>query len=190
MLSLEICAEEPQKAWNRLKSVQRKRHKNKFYRRLHCLQFNGSNSSMQMIVLLLFKQTMTSGTRDTMKCIRRGEEGVRASDLEPSEDQAIDSKATFTSTGLEPFRTGLGRLLFTLNPSGTCSRPVPERSHANRKPIQSDFRTGSIWIHVGPVPCKHGLSLSLFFSENKFDLSLILKTVDFLEFWCLISFFI
>ena len=30
MLSLEICAEEPQKAWNRLKSVQRKWHKNIF----------------------------------------------------------------------------------------------------------------------------------------------------------------
>ena len=134
MLSLEICAEEPQKAWNRLKSVPRKRHKNKFYRRLHCLQFNGSNSSMQynwlLIVLLLFKQTMTSGTRDTMKCIRRGEEGVRASDLGPSEDQAIDSKATFTSTGLEPFRTGLGRLLLTLNRSGTCSRTVPCKQKA------------------------------------------------------------
>ena len=58
----------------------------------HCLHFNGSNSNKQYnwlpIVLLLFKQTMTSGTRDTMKYIRRGEEGVRASDLGPSENQA------------------------------------------------------------------------------------------------------
>ena len=58
----------------------------------HCLHFNGSNSNKQYnwlpIVLLLFKQTMTSGTRDSMKYIRRGEEGVRASDLGPSENQA------------------------------------------------------------------------------------------------------
>ena len=58
----------------------------------HCLHFNGSNSNKQYnwlpIVLLLFKQTMTSGTRDSMKYIRRGEEGVRASDPEPSENQA------------------------------------------------------------------------------------------------------
>ena len=57
-----------------------------------CLHFNGSNSNKQYnwlpIVLLLFKQTMTSGTRDSMKYIRRGEEGVRASDLGPSENQA------------------------------------------------------------------------------------------------------
>ena len=58
----------------------------------HCLHFNGSNSNKQYnwlpIVLLLFKQTMTSGTRDSMKYIRRGEEGVRASDPGPSENQA------------------------------------------------------------------------------------------------------
>ena len=58
----------------------------------HCLHFNGSNSNKQYnwlpIVLLLFKQTMTSGTRDSMKYIRRGEEGVRASDIGPSENQA------------------------------------------------------------------------------------------------------
>ena len=58
----------------------------------HCLHFNGSNSNKQYnwlpIVLLLFKQTMTSGTRDSMKYIRRGEEGVRASDLGTSENQA------------------------------------------------------------------------------------------------------
>ena len=56
------------------------------------MHFNGSNSNKQYnwlpIVLLLFKQTMTSGTRDSMKYIRRGEEGVRASDLGPSENQA------------------------------------------------------------------------------------------------------
>ena len=59
----------------------------------HCLHFNGSNSNKQYnwlpIFLLLFKQTMTSGIRDSMKYIRRGEEGVRASDLGPSENQAI-----------------------------------------------------------------------------------------------------
>ena len=59
----------------------------------HCLHSNGSNSNKQYnwlpIVLLLFKQTMTSGTRDSMKDIRRGEEGVRASDPGPSENQAI-----------------------------------------------------------------------------------------------------
>ena len=46
--------------------VQRKWHKN-ICRRLHCLHFNSSNSNKQynwlLIVLLLFKQTMTSGTR-------------------------------------------------------------------------------------------------------------------------------
>ena len=61
-------------------------------RRLHCLHFNSSNSNKQynwlQVVLLLFKQTMTSGTRDPTKYIRRGEEGVRASDLGPSENQA------------------------------------------------------------------------------------------------------
>ena len=59
----------------------------------HCLHFNGSNSIKQYnwlpIVLLLFKQTMTSGTRDSMKYIRRGEEGVKANDPEPSENQVI-----------------------------------------------------------------------------------------------------
>ena len=63
----------------------------------HCLHFNGSNSNKQYnwlpIVLLLFKQTMTSGTRDSMKYIRRGEEGVRASDLGPSENQANKTSA-------------------------------------------------------------------------------------------------
>ena len=63
----------------------------------HCLHFNGSNSNKQYnwlpIVLLLFKQTMTSGTRDSMKYIRRGEEGVRASDLGPSENQATNKEA-------------------------------------------------------------------------------------------------
>ena len=61
-------------------------------RRLHCLHFNGSNSNKQYnwlpIILLLFKQTMTSGTRDPTKYIRRGEEGVRASDLGTSKSQA------------------------------------------------------------------------------------------------------
>ena len=77
----------------------------------HCLHFNGSNSNKQYnwlpIVLLLFKQTMTSGTRDSMKYIRRGEEGVRASDLGPSENQA--------SINL-PFRTFKGyNLLYKTN---------------------------------------------------------------------------
>ena len=62
-------------------------------RRLHCLHFNGSNSNKQyywlLIVLLLFEQTMTSGTRDPVRYIRRGEERVRASDLGPSENQAM-----------------------------------------------------------------------------------------------------
>ena len=62
----------------------------------HCLHFNGSNSNKQYnwlpIVLLLFKQTMTSGTRDSMKYIRRGEEGERASDLGPSENQATGTR--------------------------------------------------------------------------------------------------
>ena len=40
-----------------------------------------------------FNESMTSGTRDSMKYIRRGEEGVRASDLGPSEIQASDSCA-------------------------------------------------------------------------------------------------
>ena len=91
MLSLEICAEEPQKVWNRLKSVQRKRHKH-ICRRLRCLHFNSSNSNKQynslLVVLLLFKQTMTSGTRDPTKYIRRGKEGVRVSDVGVSENQA------------------------------------------------------------------------------------------------------
>ena len=58
----------------------------------HYLHFNSSNSNKQYnwlpIVLLLFKQTMTSGTRPPVRNIRRGEEGVRASDLGPSENQA------------------------------------------------------------------------------------------------------
>ena len=63
----------------------------------HCLHFTGSNSNKQYnwlpIVLLLFKQTMTSGTRDSMKYVRRGEEGVRACDPGPSENQARSSIA-------------------------------------------------------------------------------------------------
>ena len=42
-----------------------------------------------------FNESMTSGTRDSMKYIRRGEEGVRASDLGPSENQAIAVVAGF-----------------------------------------------------------------------------------------------
>ena len=60
---------------------------------------NGSNSNKQyswlVIVLLLFKQTLASGTRDPMKYIRWGEEGVRASDLRPSENQARPPEAFF-----------------------------------------------------------------------------------------------
>ena len=92
----------------------------------HCLHFNGSNSNKQYnwlpIVLLLFKQAMTSGTRDSMKYIRRGEEGVRASDLGPSENQAT----LFTSK--EAFFRLLGRpvkrflfFLSLLNPSPALS---------------------------------------------------------------------
>ena len=36
-----------------------------------------------------FNESMTSGTRPPVRYIRRGEEGVRASDLGPSENQAI-----------------------------------------------------------------------------------------------------
>ena len=92
MLYLEICVKEPQKAWNRLKSVQSQMAQKHICQRLHCLHFNGSNSNKQynwlLIVFLLFKQTMTSGTRDPTKYIRQGEEGVRASDLGPSGNQA------------------------------------------------------------------------------------------------------
>ena len=35
-----------------------------------------------------FNESMTSGTRPPVRNIRRGEEGVRASDLGPSENQA------------------------------------------------------------------------------------------------------
>ena len=35
-----------------------------------------------------FNDSMTSGTRPPVRNIRRGEEGVRASDLGPSENQA------------------------------------------------------------------------------------------------------
>ena len=35
-----------------------------------------------------FNERMTSGTRPPVRYIRRGEEGVRASDLGPSENQA------------------------------------------------------------------------------------------------------
>ena len=35
-----------------------------------------------------FNESMTSGTRPPVRNIRRGEEGVRASDLRPSENQA------------------------------------------------------------------------------------------------------
>ena len=53
--------------------------------RLHCfIHFNGSNSKKQynwlLIVLLLFKQTMTSRTRDPTKYIRRGEESTSESE--------------------------------------------------------------------------------------------------------------
>ena len=65
--------------------------------RLHCLHFNSSNSNKQynwlLIVLLLFKQTMTPGTRDPTKYIRQGEERVRTSDLRLSENQANFSRA-------------------------------------------------------------------------------------------------
>ena len=38
-----------------------------------------------------FNECMTSGTRPPVRFIRRGEEGVRVSDLGPSENQANDS---------------------------------------------------------------------------------------------------
>ena len=38
-----------------------------------------------------FNECMTSGTRPPVRYIRREEEGVRASDLGPSENQAIIS---------------------------------------------------------------------------------------------------
>ena len=41
-----------------------------------------------------FNERMTSGTRPPVRYIRRGEEGVRASDLGPSENQAIPTELT------------------------------------------------------------------------------------------------
>ena len=40
-----------------------------------------------------FNECMMSGTRPPVRYIRRGEEGVRASDLGPSEKQAISAPA-------------------------------------------------------------------------------------------------
>ena len=40
-----------------------------------------------------FNESMTSGTRPPVRNIRRGEEGMRASDLGQSENQAIRSEA-------------------------------------------------------------------------------------------------
>ena len=42
-----------------------------------------------------FNESMTSGTRPPVRYIRRGEEGVRASDLGPSENQATAKDARF-----------------------------------------------------------------------------------------------
>ena len=42
---------------------------------------------------------MTSGTRDPTKYIRRGEEGERASDLGPSENQATSPLVSLRSVG-------------------------------------------------------------------------------------------
>ena len=36
----------------------------------------------------------------------------------------------------------------TPGPFWSRSRPVPERCRVNRRPIQSDFRTGTIWIRL------------------------------------------
>ena len=38
-----------------------------------------------------FNECMMSGTRSPVRYIRRGQEGVRASDLGPSKNQAINS---------------------------------------------------------------------------------------------------
>ena len=47
-----------------------------------------------------FNESMTSGTRPPVRNIRRGEEGVRASDLGPSENQAtLPSKSAYCQTG-------------------------------------------------------------------------------------------
>ena len=93
MVYLEICAEDPQQTLEQAKNrSEETAQKHICGRPSHCLHFNGSNSNKQYnwfpVILLLFKQTVTSGTRDLMKYIRRGEEGVRASDLGPSENQA------------------------------------------------------------------------------------------------------
>ena len=48
-----------------------------------------------------FNESMTSGTRPPVRNIRRGEEGVRASDLGPSENQANSRIASKTREMLE-----------------------------------------------------------------------------------------
>ena len=45
-----------------------------------------------------FNECMTSGTRSPVRYIRRGEEGVRASDLGPSENQATVVQAIFSGS--------------------------------------------------------------------------------------------
>ena len=45
-----------------------------------------------------FNECMMSGTRSPVRYIRRGEEGVRASDLGPSENQATVVQAIFSGT--------------------------------------------------------------------------------------------
>ena len=42
-----------------------------------------------------FNESMTSGTRPPVRNIRRGEEGVRASDLGPSENQAMGKSEVY-----------------------------------------------------------------------------------------------
>ena len=93
---------------------------------------------------------MTPGTRGPTKYIRRGEEGVRASDLGPSENQAIEKRAP------EPFQTKLIQIGFCLHrtilePFWNRSKQIPNWCCEKASPILVLFGSVPDQFQNGPV---------------------------------------
>ena len=113
------------------------------------------------------------GERNNSEHAREKRNGLRqrAKGAQISKTRTIARARSFSvfTLGLGYVYTGPHRIGFCLQGTfwnrsrclhGTVwirSGPIPERSRVNSRPVGPDFRTGSIWTRLKPVPRKHNL---------------------------------
>ena len=71
-------------------------------------------------------------------------------------DPGVDKGSFWNRSGTDP-KLNLQNSKSSFGSFWTPSGLVPERSPVNIRPTRTNFRTGSIWIRLEPVPCKHSL---------------------------------